>query len=232
MRINRYLASAGLASRRKCDALVEEGKVTINGKPAHPGSEVSEFDDVRVDGQKVMPREEEYYMLYKPKGCISAVSDDRGRKTVLEYLPDGVGRVYPVGRLDYDSEGLLILTTDGDLAQRLTHPSNEVSKTYIAKVEGVVTETDLNPIRSGIEIEGHLTKKCRAHVVETNKNYTKIELVLKEGKYHEVKKMFASIGHEVILLKRTKIGELRLSGLERGECRKLSLEEVNYLKTL
>lgn len=233
MRINRYLAQCGVAGRRACDKIVAEGRVTVNGRFADLGCEVEEGDIVKVDGKTVTIKKQEYYLLHKPKGYLSTVSDDKGRKTVMDILGSGVGRVYPVGRLDYDSEGLLILTTDGDLAQHLTHPSNEVPKTYMVKVEGRLTEADLNPIRSGIEIEGgYVTKKCRAHIIETNKEFTKVEMVLREGKNREIRKMFAAIGREVILLKRTKVGELSLRGLERGAFRKLTPAEVAYLKSL
>jgi pseudouridylate synthase len=233
MRINKYLAQCGVAGRRACDKLISEGRVSVNGKVADLGLDVEEGDSVKVDGKIVTVQKNEYYILHKPKGYISTVSDDKGRKTVLDILGSGVGRVYPVGRLDYDSEGLLILTTDGELAQHLTHPSNEVPKTYTVKVEGRLTENDLNPIRSGIEIEGgYVTKKCRAHIIETNKEYTKVELTLREGKNREIRKMFAAIGKEVTLLKRTKVGELSLRGLERGAFRKLTPAEVNYLKSL
>lgn len=233
MRINKYLAQCGVAGRRACDKLISEGRVSVNGKVADLGLDVEEGDSVKVDGKIVTVQKNEYYILHKPKGYISTVSDDKGRKTVLDILGSGVGRVYPVGRLDYDSEGLLILTTDGELAQHLTHPSNEVPKTYTVKVEGRLIENDLNPIRSGIEIEGgYVTKKCRAHIIETNKEYTKVELTLREGKNREIRKMFAAIGKEVTLLKRTKVGELSLRGLERGAFRKLTPAEVNYLKSL
>lgn len=233
MRINKYLAQCGVAVRRACDKLISEGRVSVNGKVADLGLDVEEGDSVKVDGKIVTVQKNEYYILHKPKGYICTVSDDKGRKTVLDILGSGVGRVYPVGRLDYDSEGLLILTTDGELAQHLTHPSNEVPKTYTVKVEGRLTENDLNPIRSGIEIEGgYVTKKCRAHIIETNKEYTKVELTLREGKNREIRKMFAAIGKEVTLLKRTKVGELSLRGLERGAFRKLTPAEVNYLKSL
>lgn len=233
MRINRYLAQCGVAGRRACDKIVAEGRVTVNGRLADLGCEVEEGDIVKVDGKTVTVKKQEYYLLHKPKGYLSTVSDDKGRKTVMDILGSGVGMVYPVGRLDYDSEGLLILTTDGDLAQHLTHPSNEVPKTYMVKVEGRLTEADLNPIRSGIEIEGgYVTKKCRAHIIETNKEFTKVEMVLREGKNREIRKMFAAIGREVILLKRTKVGELSLRGLERGAFRKLTPAEVAYLKSL
>ncbi len=232
MRINKFLAACGVAGRRACDKIVQDGRVTINGKLAVLGDDVETDDVVKVDGKPVALKKNEYYILHKPKGYLSTVSDDKGRKTVMDILGSNVGRVYPVGRLDYDSEGLLILTTDGELAQHLTHPSNEVPKTYLVKVEGRLTEADLNPIRSGIELDGVLTKKCRAHIVETNKEYTKVEMVLREGKNREIRRMFEAIGREVMLLKRTKVGELSLRGLARGEFRKLTPAEVEYLKSI
>lgn len=233
MRINKYLAQCGVASRRDCDKLVAEGRVTVNGRPADVGADVEEGDVIKVDGKVVTLKKNEYYILHKPKGYLCTVSDDKGRKTVMDILGSSVGRVYPVGRLDYDSEGLLILTTDGELAQHLTHPSNEVPKTYVVKVEGRLTEADLNPIRSGIEIEGgYVTKKCRAHIIETNRDFTRVEITLREGKNREIRKMFAAIGKEVTLLKRTKVGELSLRGLDRGAFRKLTPAEVAYLKSI
>ncbi len=232
MRINKFLAACGVASRRECDKLISDGKVTVNSKVASVGHEVFEGDEVFVCGKKVSLQKNEYYILNKPKGYICAVTDDRGRKTVLDLMPAGVGRIYPVGRLDYDSEGLIILTTDGELAQKLTHPSHEVPKTYLVKVEGTLTEAALNPIRSGIEIDGSVTKKCKAHIVETNKSYTKIHITITEGKNREVRKMFAAIGKEVVFLKRIKIGELGLRGLDRGAYRKLTREEIDYLQSL
>ncbi|MDE6868344.1 MAG: rRNA pseudouridine synthase [Clostridia bacterium] len=232
MRINKYLASSGVASRRECDRLIQEGKVTVNGKTATLGLDVAEDDEIKLNGNIVTVKKNEYYILNKPKGYICSVTDDKGRKTVLDLMPENVGRIYPVGRLDYDSEGLLILTTDGNLAQHLTHPSNEVPKTYLVKVEGTLTETALNPIRSGIEIDGYVTKKCKTHIVETNKEYTKVHITLTEGKNREIRKMFSAIGKEVMLLKRIKIGEINLRGLDRGSYRKLSKQEVEYLKSI
>lgn len=233
MRLNKYLAACGVASRRDCDELIKQGRVKVNGAVASLGMEADEGDEVTVDGNKVVLKKNEYYILNKPKGYLSTVSDDKGRKTVLDLLPSNVGRIYPVGRLDYDSEGLLILTTDGELAQRLTHPSNEVPKTYLVKIEGTATEATLNPIRSGVEIDGgYVTKKCKAHIVETNKDYTKIHITITEGKNREIRKMFAAIGREVTLLKRIKVGELTLRGLDRGAYRKLTKQEVAYLMSL
>lgn len=232
MRINKYLAACGVASRRDCDFLIVEGKVKINGKIAEVGADVKEGDLVTVNGNAVGIKKNEYYLLNKPKGYICSVSDEKGRKTVIDLLPENAGRIYPVGRLDYDSEGLIILTTDGKLAQRITHPSNEIPKTYLVKIEGTLTESALNPIRSGIEIDGYVTKKCKAHIVETNKEYTKIHVTITEGKNREIRKMFQAIGKEVILLKRIKIGELTLRGLDRGAYRKLTKAEVDYLMNL
>lgn len=232
MRLNKFLAAAGVASRRECDKLIADGKVTVNGKAAALGLEVNNDDEVSVKGNKVVLQKNEYYLLNKPKGYICSVSDEKGRKTVMDLMPSNVGRIYPVGRLDYDSEGLLIMTTDGELAQKLMHPSNEVPKTYLVKVEGVLTEADLNPIRSGIEIGGYVTKKSKAHIVETNKAFTKVHVTITEGKNREIRKMFAAIGKEVMLLKRIKIGEINLRGLDRGAYRKLTVAEVAYLNSI
>ena len=232
MRLNKFLAAAGVASRRECDKLIADGKVSVNGKTAALGLEVNPDDEVSVNGNKVVLQKNEYYFLNKPKGYICSVSDEKGRKTVMDLMPSNVGRIYPVGRLDYDSEGLLIMTTDGELAQKLMHPSNEVPKTYLVKIEGVLTEADLNPIRSGIEIDGYVTKKSKAHIVETNKAFTKVHVTITEGKNREIRKMFAAIGKEVMLLKRIKIGEINLRGLDRGAYRKLTVAEVAYLNSI
>lgn len=234
MRINKFLAEKGIASRRHADEMIEAGRVQLNGKLATLGANVEEGDEVLLDGQPIETGEkkEEYYMMNKPKGVVCTASDDRGRKTVMDLLPDTIGRVFPVGRLDYATEGLLILTNDGDLAFRLTHPSTEIPKTYMAKIEGTLTEKDLNPIRSGIELDGVLTKKCRAHIVETNKAYTKVEITIKEGKNRQVRRMFEAIGKNVELLRRVSIGQLRLKGLDRGQYRPLTEQEILYLKGL
>ncbi len=234
MRINKFLADNGVASRRQADEMIEAGRVTINGRIAVLGEMINENDEVLVDGVPVahMEKEHEYYVMNKPKGIVCTVKDDRGRKTVMDLLPEGVGRVFPVGRLDFATEGLLILTTDGDLSYTLTHPRNEIQKTYLAKIEGTLTEKDLNPIRSGVELDGVLTKKCKAHIVETNKAYTKVELVITEGKNRQIRRMFEAIGKNVSLLRRIKIGPLTLKALDRGQVRKLTENEIYLLKNL
>lgn len=234
MRINKFLAENGIASRRHADEMIAAGRVKINGETASLGSDVGEEDEVAIDGQPLVRAEKklEYYLMNKPKGVLSTVSDDRGRKTVMSLLPADAGRVFPVGRLDYATEGLLLLTNDGELSYRLTSPKNEIPKTYLARIEGTMTEKDLNRIRSGIELDGVLTKKCRAHIVETNKSYTKVHITITEGKNRQVRRMFEAIGRNVDFLKRIRIGNLTLSGLDRGAVRKLTDEEIFYLKNL
>ncbi len=234
MRINKYLADKGIASRRHADEMISAGRVKVNGQIATLGVSVDEGDIVMVDDAPVSAEETQlvYYIMNKPKGVVCTVSDDRGRKTVMDILPEGLGRIFPVGRLDYATEGLLLLTNDGDLAFRLTHPTTEIPKTYMARIEGVMTEKDLNPIRSGVELDGVLTKKCKAHIVETNKAYTKVHITITEGRNRQVRRMFESIGKNVEFLKRISIGQLKLKGLDRGEYRALTEWEVAYLKGL
>ena len=232
MRINKFLAEHGVASRRHADEMIAAGRIKINGQIATLGTDVKESDHVFVDDQPLVRAEkkEEYYIMNKPKGVVCTAADDRGRKTVVDFLPEGAGRVFPVGRLDYATEGLLILTNDGDLAYRLTHPTNEIPKTYMARIEGTLTEKDLNPIRSGVELDGVLTKKCKAHIVETNKAYTKVHITITEGRNRQVRRMFEAIGKNVEFLKRISVGQLKLTGLNRGEVRKLTDDEIAYLK--
>ena len=234
MRINKFLAEQGIASRRMCDAIIAEGRVAINGKTAVPGDDVKASDTVMLDGKILSHKVKyEYYMMNKPKGYVCTVKDDKDRKTVMQLLPAGAGRVFPVGRLDYDTEGLLLLTNDGELAFRLTAPQNEIAKTYLVRVEGAISEIQLNRLRAGVEIEpGVVTKRCKLNVVETNKKYTKLHIVLTEGKNREIRKMFSAVGKEVKFLKRIRIGDLTLTGLDRGAVRKLTQEEVFYLKNL
>lgn len=234
MRINKYLAACGVASRRACDKLIGEGKVEINGKRAELGADVDEKKDkVTVDGVPVtISAEHEYLIMNKPKGYVCTVKDDKGRKTVMDLLPSGTGRVYPVGRLDYDTEGLLLFTDDGDLAFRITHPRNEIPKTYLVKIEGSIGDIELNRLRAGVELDGKRTNKCTVKVIETDKAFTRLHITVNEGRYHLVRRLFEAVGKEVVFLKRIKIGELALGSLERGKVRRLNAEEVFYLKNM
>lgn len=190
-------------------------------------------DRVCVDGKDVARKaEHEYYLLNKPKGFVCTVKDDKDRKTVMQLLPENAGRVYPVGRLDYDTEGMLLLTDDGELAFRLTHPMNEIPKTYLVKVEGSVDERSLAKLRSGVELDGKLTGKSRVKVIETNKKFTKMHVTITEGRNRQIRRMFEEVGKQVIFLKRIRIGEMGLGSLERGKVRRLTADEIYYLKNL
>ena len=233
LRINKYIADSGVSSRRAADKLIEEKRVYVNGKVATLGTEIENGDTVTVDGKVVKPTQKlVYYILNKPKGYVTTVKDDKGRKTVMEFLPKKNERVYPVGRLDYDTEGLLIFTNDGELANRLTHPINEIPKTYVARVESKVSDSMLEKLRSGVVIDGVKTKRANAKILEATKEYTKVSITITEGRNRQVRKMFEQVGLEVVFLKRIKIGDLSIRGLNRGEVRSLTTQEVYYLKNL
>lgn len=234
MRINKFLAESGVCSRRSADKLIEDGQVKVNGKVCVIGQDVDEFsDNILVNGKKVTLSDTfDYYIMNKPKGYLCTVKDDRGRKTVMDLLPPNVKRVVPVGRLDYDSEGLLIFTNDGDLTFKLTHPKNEIPKTYLVKTERPVSESDISKLKQGVIIDGVKTKKCSVRFIESTKTGSKLHITITEGKNRQIRKMIEAIGNSVDFLKRIKIGDLTLSGLDRGETRKLTAGEVEYLRML
>lgn len=235
MRLNKYIAECGVASRRGADGLIEEGRIKVNGKSVtQPGTVIDEDNDtVLLDGKKIeRVRRSIYLMLNKPKGCVSTVKDDKGRKTVLDYIDIKDKRLFPIGRLDYDSEGLLLLTNDGDLAFKLTHPSHDIPKTYIAKVEGEVPESDLAVLRKGIVLDGIQTHRAKIKFLEYNEGISRLEVTIYEGRNRQVRRMFESIGKQVVFLKRTGIGDLRLGGLSRGTYRYLTEKEIQLLKNL
>ena len=235
MRINKYIAEAGVASRRNADQLIKDGKVSVNGKKiSECGVDINvENDVVYVDGVRITPiRRYTYIMFNKPKGCITTAQDEFGRKTVFDYLEQYEGKgLFPVGRLDYDSEGLLLLTNDGALAQVLTHPSYEVPKTYLVKIEGTIADDELKKIRAGVKsLDGVRYAPAKVFVKEQKDNFTKLEITVTEGKNREVRKIFEAVGKNVVFLCRKKIGDLALGGLTRGTARYLSDKEVAYLK--
>ena len=234
MRINKFLAECGVCSRRAADKLIEEGAVKVNGKICEIGQEIDEFSDsVSANGKKInLPNTFEYYIMNKPKGYVCTVKDDKGRKTVMDLLPDNCKRVVPVGRLDYDSEGLLLFTNDGELTFKLTHPKNEIPKTYLVRTEKPVSEKDMHALRQGVMIDGVKTKKCSVRFIESTKNGSKLHITITEGRNRQIRKMIEAISNNVVLLKRIKIGDLTLRGLNRGETRKLSASEIEYLRML
>ena len=235
MRINKYLASAGLGSRRKCEEFVLQKRVKVNGKVIdNLAFDIAENDKVMIDDKLVsVPRSFTYLMMHKPKGYLTTVSDDRERKTVMELLPEEFKHLMPVGRLDYNSEGLLLFTNDGETAQKLMRPKNEIVKTYLVKVEGEVSSFDISEIEKGVTlIDGTKFKKCKVNIKEIKERKTKLEIQITEGKNREIRKIFDKFGYNVIFLKRISIGEIKLGGLTRGTCRLLRPAEIRYLKSL
>lgn len=235
MKIQKYLSLAGFCSRRKGEELVAQGKVKINDKIAAIGDLVNEKKDlVTVDNNKVKLVEKKVYiLLYKPKGYITSTDDPQGRKTVLSLVSDVKERVYPVGRLDYDTEGLLLLTNDGELTNKLTHPRHEIEKVYKVKCQGRINKNELVLLENGIVIDkSYLTKKANIYNVEFSDTNTLVTIGIKEGKNRQLRKMFEAIGHEVIALKRYKIGFLDIKNLKRGQYRFLSKDEIYALKKL
>ena len=235
-RLNKFLASCGVASRRESEKVILDGRVKINGKVVTElSTQVNpERDKVTVDGNPVKPvMEYSYIMMYKPKGCVTTHKDEKGRKTVYSYLEDlNIPHLVPVGRLDYDTEGLLLLTNDGELVHALTHPSHEVPKTYVVKVEGEVLEHKLAQLRKGVVIDGVKTAKAKVKLVEFKDNISRFEMTIHEGRNRQIRKMFEAVGEEVIFLKRVSIGNVRLGGLARGTYRYLNDNEIEYLKKL
>lgn len=232
MRLNKYIALCGVSSRRKADELIEQGKVTVNGSAVREmGIDIdTDSDTVCVDGSLISPEKEHIYiMLNKPAGYISACSDDRGRKTVLDLLRNIDTRIFPVGRLDYDTEGLLILTSDGEFAYRCTHPKHEISKKYLAVVEGAFDERTAGMLQAGVDIEGRKTSKAEIEVVEKNGNTAKVYVTIHEGRNRQVKKMFETVGCSVSHLKRVSIGGLELGDLKTGEWRYLYEDDFGRL---
>ena len=236
MRINKYIASCGICSRRAAEELILDGKVKVNGKVVKElATEIDEYNDtVTLDGRKITLVSRYIYIMFnKPKGCVCTVKDDKGRKTIMDYLESfSDKRIFPIGRLDYDTEGLLLLTNDGDLANRLMQPISEVPKTYIAKVEGEIAESDLARLRNGIVLDGVKLRRCKIKLLGTEDNVSRYEVTIFEGKNRQIHRMFESIGKEVVFLKRIKIGDVKLGGLGRGANRYLTEKELASLNRL
>ena len=232
MRINKYIAGSGLCSRRKADELILNGNVKVNGAVLkEPGYDVQEGDKVTVNGVDLAEQEESvYYLLNKPIGYITTAKDEQDRATVLDLVPDIGERVFPVGRLDMNTSGALILTNDGKAAYRLSHPKNEVFKTYHALVKGVLSKEKLWKLRNGIDIGGYVTKPARVTFLKENKNSTLLEISISEGKNRQVRKMCKAVGNPVQELHRVSIGEVKLGRLKEGTVRKLTKAEIEYIK--
>ncbi len=234
-RLQKIIALSGYCSRRKAEELIQSGKVKVNGKViTEMGTKANYDDNIIVEGNSINLKEDKvYYLLNKPRGIITSTSDEKNRKTVIDLI-DEEKRIYPVGRLDYDTTGVLLLTNDGDLTNLLIHPKNNVEKLYIAKIKGIPTKEELRKLSNGVIIDNYKTSKAIIKLKRFNKkdNVSFIEVIIHEGKNHQVKKMFEAIGYEVLKLKRERFAFLDVNSLKPGEYRKLNIKEVKQLYNL
>lgn len=231
-RLQKVIANSGVTSRRKAEELILEGRVKVDGKVVSElGTKVSDKAKIEVNNILINREDKVYYLLNKPRGVVTTTKDEHGRKTVVDLVENEDKRIYPVGRLDYDTTGIILLTNDGELANLLMHPKNEIEKVYVAKIQGIISSSDLMMLKNGVVIDGVKTKKAKVKLKKVDKvNDTSIvELVIHEGKNHQVKKMFSTIGYDVLKLKRERIAFLDLRGLKSGEYRKLNPKEVKRL---
>ena len=230
-RLQKIIAESGITSRRKAEELIKNGKVILNGKVVTElGIKANFSDDIIVDGKKIEREEKEYYLFNKPRGVITSTSDEKGRKVVTDYFLTNK-RLYPVGRLDYDTTGILIVTNDGELSNLIMHPKNEIEKVYIAKLDGIIKGTEINKLKNGIELDGVkcIPKRIKLKSFDKASNSSIVEITITEGKNHEVKRLFEKVGFRVDKLKRERIGFLTLGNLKSGEYRKLNPKEVKQL---
>ena len=233
-RLNKVIAASGICSRRKADQLIAEGKVTINGKVVTElGTMVSNKDLVQVNGVELAKEDKKYYCLYKPRGVISSVSDEKDCRTVISILPEMLKkeRLFPVGRLDYDTNGVIILTNDGEFMNACVGPSSGVEKEYLARVKGIVKKEELEIFYKGMRINGEKLLPCRYNLesVDTVNQSSLVRVITTEGKYHQIKEMFKTIGHEVKKLKRVRFGSVTIDGLHEGEIRPLTIHEIKTM---
>lgn len=234
MRLQKFMAHAGVASRRKCEEIIEAGRVKVNGETVtEQGVQVEENDKVTVDGKPLrIPKSNHYILLNKPRGVVSTADDNKGRKTVLDIVPVAKGcRLYPVGRLDMDSSGLLLLTDDGELTQHLLHPKYELEKTYRVTVKGVIDEDTAKKLSSGVQLKDGMTSPATFRILEHRNAKTRLECTIHEGRNRQIRRMFEAVGAEVVELERIQMGPLKLGQLGKGEYRPLREKEIRMLKS-
>lgn len=234
-RLQKLIAQAGVASRRKAEKMITEGRVAVNGRiVTELGTKVEPSANIEVDGLPIQKESKHTYLLYKPRGVISSVKDDKGRKTVLDFFEESPYRLYPVGRLDYDTSGLLLITNDGELANKLMHPRHMVDKVYVAKIKGFLTPEEIHSLKHGVRIDGKKSAPAKVKIISTNreKGTSIVQLTIHEGHYHQVKRMFKAVGHLVDKLSRERYAFLTLKSLTAGKYRELTREEVTKLKSM
>jgi 23S rRNA pseudouridine2605 synthase len=232
-RLQKVIANAGVCSRRQAEQLILDNKVKVNGVIVNElGSKVTPEDKVEVEGKLLSGEAKVYILLNKPKNCVSTLQDDRDRPTVMDYLKDIKERVYPIGRLDFDTTGVLLFTNDGDFANALAHPSHNIDKVYIATVKGVISIDELKPLADGVEIDFRKTSPAQLRIIKANfeKDYTVVEIIIHEGRNRQIKKMFEAINIRVMKLNRDKFAGLTAVGVEEGKYRHLTSSEIERLK--
>lgn len=230
-RLQKVIASSGITSRRKAEELIKQGKVKVNGEVITLlGTKVSSKDVIEVDNKIITKEEKEYYLLNKPRGVITTNSDDKGRKTVRDLI-NTEARIYPVGRLDYDTTGVLLLTNDGDFANKIMHPKNKIDKVYLAKLEGIIKGEQIHQLERGVIIDNKIVKASRVKLKKVNKESETcmVEITIQEGRNHQVKKMFEAVGFRVEKLTRERVGIFTTIGLKSGEYRKLTPKEIQIV---
>ena len=231
MRINKFLSSLGIASRRAIDKYIEEGRIKVNGVIVSTGIDVTEEDEIYIDNKKIETNrieEKVYFMLNKPLEVLSASSDDRGRKTVVDLIKTDK-RIFPIGRLDYMTSGLILLTNDGELFNRLVHPKSEIYKKYYIKVFGEVKKEEIEELKKGVLLEDGKTLPAKISGIKYDKNKTSMYISIREGRNRQIRRMIEKFGYKVLMLRREKIGELSLGDLKEGKYRELTREEIEYL---
>lgn len=232
-RLQKVIAEAGVASRRKAEKMIVAGRVRVDGHVVTKlGTKVDTFSNITVDGQPIERQSLHTYLFYKPRGVVSTAHDDKGRKTVVDYFKDLPYRLYPVGRLDYDTSGLLLMTNDGELANLLMHPKNEVPKVYVAKINGLLSGEEIQHLKRGVHFAGRTSAPAKVKILKTNhkKHNQIVELTIHEGHYHQVKRMFKAVGHSVEKLARERYAFLTLASLNSGQYRELSHAEIDKLR--
>lgn len=231
MRINKFLSSLGVASRRAIDKYIEEDRIKVNGAVASTGIDITEDDEIYIDNKKIETKrieEKVYFMLNKPLEVLSASSDDRGRKTVVDLIKTDK-RIFPIGRLDYMTSGLILLTNDGELFNRLVHPKSEIYKKYYIKVFGEVKKEEIEELKKGVLLEDGKTLPAKVSGIKYDKNKTSMYISIREGRNRQIRRMIEKFGYKVLMLRREKIGELSLGDLKEGKYRELTKEEIEYL---
>lgn len=234
MRLNKFLSSCGVASRRKCDELIKSGKISINGKVIDELGTIidEEKDKIEYDGKVLqLSNDFVYYKLNKPKGYICSNADEKGRKTIFDLVKTDK-RLFSIGRLDYNTEGLILLTNDGDFANIFSHPRNEIEKEYIVTIEGKVLESELAVLRAGVVENGKRMPEAKITPIKYDGKLTRLSIIIDEGQNHQVRRMFDAIGRTIVLLKRVRVGAILLGGLSRGEFKPLNAKEIELIQSL